>query len=492
MPDHFLWQEDSLRHEWELRFAHQPRPNWGVAELAYDEALLRSSGRLLIKRLQLVFETGLLIDIPGNAAPVSIDLPEDSPDSVDVFLHLESRPEAVKGGFSDREGSFVELRLQRVRLATRELETPLPGFRLLRLAPRPSEQEPPVAGRGWQLDTDFVPALISIFGLPSFGRGACLRLGELLLRWLQFLREQALENSLSVDKRVEARLYLRRARSLAWYLHQLVPDWAARARTEGAESGLWPRFGGGPSRGSAPPARRAAALGASPEVDRGEAPALRPHPFDLLQRAVELHLDIHAYRSSPLDTLQGIEPPMSRYRHDALGEVFGEALALIESELQRPGPGSPEWSFRPDAEEAGRFVCSLPEGARADSEVYFLVQFEGRDPEPATTEAGLDRRLLGLKLAAPNRLTTVEQRVLCGIVIERVRLVPFPHNFDSATVQFYRLKHGPEWTWAHRQGAVAYRAGGRPIARSFLYSPDISAARGEPPASGVGATAAHR
>src|SRR3954470_17145209 len=130
MPDHFLWQEDSLRHEWELRFSHQSLPLWGVVDLAWDEVLLRTTGRLLIDRLQVVFETGLLVDVPGNARPVSIDLPKPGNDPVDLFIHLESEPEVVKSSWSDKEGSLVELRMQKLALATAPLATPLPGLRL--------------------------------------------------------------------------------------------------------------------------------------------------------------------------------------------------------------------------------------------------------------------------------------------------------------------------------------------------------------------------
>lgn len=464
MPDHFLWQEDSLRNEWESRFAQRPKAHWGVAELEWDETLLQASSQLLLTRLQLVFETGLLVDIPGNARPVSIDLPPGSQEAVDIYLHLESRPETIKGGWSDREGNFIELRLQRLRLSTRELNTPQPGFHLMRLRPRTESapgEGPTKVARGWRPDEGFVPALISIFGLPWFGNRECRALSDALGRWVQFLRRQALENSLAVDKRVEARMCLRRARSLAWYLHQFAPELSALREEQSVESVV--RTKG-----------LAASAGGPYQVDSAE-PALRPHPFDLYQRFVELYLDAHCYRNSPLDTLHGREPKLPSYRHGALAECFSEVRSLLEDQLERPSQRSPERAFEPDDEEPDRWVCALPEGASVESEVYFLVQFEGRIAEPPSTELGLDRRLLGLKLAAPNRLASVEERVLSGIGMERVRLVPFPHNFDSTTVQFYRLQVGPEWVWAHRQGAVCYRARGRPIYRSFLYFPDVAA-----------------
>jgi predicted component of type VI protein secretion system len=94
---------------------------WGIVELVWDEELLRSSGRLLITRLELVFETRVLVDVPGNARPVSLDLPKSESDPIDVYLHLESEPEVIRGGWPDGEGSLIDLRMQKLALATRPL-----------------------------------------------------------------------------------------------------------------------------------------------------------------------------------------------------------------------------------------------------------------------------------------------------------------------------------------------------------------------------------
>src|SRR5262245_51530070 len=90
MPDHFLWQEDSLRREWEVRLSHQALPTWGVAAFEWDEEMLKAKGRLLIKRLQLVFPTGLLIDVPGNTQQAAFDLPPPQRDPIDIYVHLDS------------------------------------------------------------------------------------------------------------------------------------------------------------------------------------------------------------------------------------------------------------------------------------------------------------------------------------------------------------------------------------------------------------------
>jgi len=441
MPDHFLWQEDSLRREWEVRLSHQPLPMWGVAAFSWDEELLRAKGRLLVKRLQLVFETGTLVDVPGNARQVSLDLPAPQLDPVDVYIHLDSEPEIVKGEWSDKEGSFVELRLAKLRLATQLLDTPLPGFHLLRLGPVTDESQPGPARvpLGWQVDPSFAPATVTLAGFPPFAQTRFLKLSRALERWKEMLARQAVENCLAVHKRVEAALYLRHCRMLDWELAQVAPLW------------------NGPS---------AAAVD-----DRHRTPSVQAHPFELFRWLVSLYADVFSYRCGPLQLMAGAEQSDCAYRHDDLARCFGEVEDAIERELSRPGAGSPEWAFAPISPGSSIHVCTFPESLPPDAELYFLVQFE--EDTSAVAHDGLDPRLLGLKLAAPERLEAVHRRVLAGIPLERVKLVPFPHNFDASTVQFCRIKPGDEWAWAHAARAMAYDTAGRARHRSFLYCPNV-------------------
>lgn len=447
MPDHFLWQEDSLRREWEVRFSHQALPMWGVAAFAWDDELLRGKGRLLIQRLQLVFSTGTLIDVPGNTRQAVYDLPAPRLEPIDIYVHLDSEPEIVKGEWTDKEGSFVELRLQKLRVADHLLENPQPGFRLLRLAPVVDESKPGPARvpLGWKVDPRFVPALVTLGGFAPFAQARFLRLSRAIERWKELLRRQSVENTLAVHKRVEAALYLRHSRMLDWELRQLGALIDASV-VDGGDGG------DGPQR----------------------TPGIQAHPFELFRQLVSLYTDIFSYRSGPLSTMAGAEPLACLYRHDELMKCFGEVELAIEEELSRPGAGSPEWAFSPLKPGSPIRVCNFPESLPLDAELYFLVQFEddAREPE-ATAQGGLDPRLLGLKLAAPERLESVHRRVLPGIPLERVKLVPFPHDFDASTVQFCRLKPGDEWAWAHAARAIAYDATGRPRHKSFLYCPNV-------------------
>jgi type VI secretion system protein ImpJ len=464
MPDHFLWQEDSLRREVEMRAAHQALPRWGLVELGWDEALLRATGRLLINRLELVFETGALVDIPGNARPVSLDLPKPGLDPIDVYVHLSSEPEIIKGGWSDREGSLIELRMQKLALATEPLRTPLPGFRLLRLVPcfEGPENKPNPKPTGWILDGTYAPPSVDWLAFRPFGMKHFQYFHRTLERWIDKLRGCAVENALGVHKRVEASLYLRRALGLSWYLRQIAPVRLGHAgETRDARAPSDPNSGdaGGP---------------AGAHGDPG-APAVRAHPFELYSRLVGLYLDVFTFRCGPLQALHGEEPQRLVYEHEALGRCFDDAETALDFELNRPGAGSAEWSFTPDPKDAERMLCVFPEVVSAHTEMYFIVQFDGGPPGGESGENDVDTRMDGLKLAAPARLEVVHRRVLPGIPLERVRMLPFPHDFDANTVQFYRLKHGPEWALAHAAGAIAYQSVGRKLQRAFLFSPDLRA-----------------
>ncbi len=444
MPAHFLWQEDSLRSEFETRFEHHGRPMWGVAKFVWDDAILRKAGRLIVRELQLVLETGLLIDVPGNARPVSLDLVEDDEGRADVYLYLVSNPDLVRGALDDQEGSLIELRMQKLELSQQQKKTPQPGFRLGRFVPLTGDEasnEPKKNPNGWRSDDSYVPPLVFLPALPAFADARCVWFNGALARWTEVLRSQALENSIAVHKRVEAQLLLRSAYELQWFLHQVSPS-------------LEP--------------------GSTEESERSQQPALRIHPFEFFERVVRLYLDIYSFRTTPQQLSLRPKPLQFSYQHENLAHCFEQVEAAISAELDTPRADSPQWPFIEDI--SGVSVCELPKGLRPEAELYLLIQFtRGSDEFAEEVAGGLDSRLLGLKLAEPAELEAVERRALTGIAFARVRLVPFPHNFDSNVTQFYRLLPGDELALARKTRKIAFRRRKRPIQMSFLYSPDASA-----------------
>lgn len=451
MPGHFLWQEDSLRREWEERFAHQAKPLWGVFAIEWDEALLRNAGRLQLNRLQLVFESGLLIDIPGNATPVALDLPKDGHEPVDVYLYAKSAPEIAKTDQKLPEGNLVELRVQSLELSLQSSRMePVRGFHLGRF--RPVEAEDPGVGKsapGWEWDLDYLPPLVTFSALAPFAKRFVSFCDEALAEFKRLLVRAATENTLAVHKRTEALISLRNVHLLNWRLRQLAGVYD-EPESRGKLDGRLGSFSAGPTVGA--------------------------HPFDVFEWLVQLYFDVHCFRSEPHDLLYRDGPRLIRYQHQALADCFGELRSVLEGELYRSTEQSREWAFVQDPKDSSRFTCQLPSWLREDSEVYFLVQFEGRRRPGSDEDQELDRQLLSLKLASPGRLVSVERSVLAGIPYRRLRLVPFPHNFDATRVHFYRLEPGHEWSHALREKAVVFRAEYRGVVQAcFLYSPDAPA-----------------
>jgi hypothetical protein len=83
----------------------------------------------------------------------------------------------------------------------------------------------------------------------------------------------------------------------------------------------------------------------------------------------------------------------------------------------------------------------------------------------------VDPRLAGIRLAGPESLAYVEERSTTGIPLERVRIIPPPHNFDPDVVQFYRLVPGDYWASAHRARRVEYKKHPA-VVESFLFCVD--------------------
>jgi type VI secretion system protein ImpJ len=94
LPEHFYAQEEALRAESALRFNLLGLPAWGLGHIEWDRFLL-PTGTLQVKELSLVFESGTVLDIPGNAAPVSLDLKETGNSRVPIYIQLQSGPEII-------------------------------------------------------------------------------------------------------------------------------------------------------------------------------------------------------------------------------------------------------------------------------------------------------------------------------------------------------------------------------------------------------------
>lgn len=444
MPGHFQRQEEALRNSFEVRFGHRAIPTWGVAALEWDAGSLKADGKLRITRLQLVLEDGKLVDVPGNASSVSLKLGEAAKGPIDVYLEVSESP--IRSDVKDQDGGYVEVLRLELTLTSRAAGEPGSGFRLARFRGcqasdargKQGSKELAAAKQdpGYTWDASYVPPLISLVALPDFATAFADWCASALSMWRRLLRDLAYDEGLAVNKRVEVQLYLRAAHELGWYFAQVAP----MANSE--ESGV------------------------SCRVE----PLMRAHPFEVFERLVGFYLDVFSFRATPAQILGQVQPLPAIYRHEQLAECFAEIQGATDALLKRPVANSGEQPFKRGA--SGAMICLLPEEIREGMEVYFLVQFKGPAPAaPHETAAGIDRRLDGLRLAEPNALSFMEQRAIPGIPLERVRLVPFPHNFDTSVVQFYRLGHGALWSAALAERRIGYFPGQRDIDKSFVYWP---------------------
>ncbi|WP_428261493.1 type VI secretion system baseplate subunit TssK [Haliangium sp.] len=96
MPAHFQTLQDAILQHLGLRFELHGLPGYGVARLVWDDALLRK-GAIAITVLTVVFPSGDLVDVPGNAVITNLNLSEFAGERADLYLH-------VSGTAADAEG----------------------------------------------------------------------------------------------------------------------------------------------------------------------------------------------------------------------------------------------------------------------------------------------------------------------------------------------------------------------------------------------------
>ncbi len=89
LPRHLVSQEDSLLAHSSLSFKYIGIPFYGVGCLRWDDTLL-TQGIISISKLTMIFPTGHVVDIPGNATINSLDINKIGKTRITVFLHLMS------------------------------------------------------------------------------------------------------------------------------------------------------------------------------------------------------------------------------------------------------------------------------------------------------------------------------------------------------------------------------------------------------------------
>lgn len=391
LPAHFMAQEESLRAEASLRFAMLPLPAWGLGRLDFDRFLFERDGVLSIRELSLVFDSGTVLDIPGNAAPVLLNLNDLGRSRTAVYVHFKSGFDVVKlpPGHPGEEG--IERVLQRAELSGDQAA----GEQWFQLAEvrRGAEDV-------WEFCPDYVPPLLRV--RPGLLFDAQLqRMHDIVNRLRHDLREELLENHLSGETHVLAKQALR---SLYGFQARLA-DLA------------------------------------------GQVP---PHPYELFASLRGLYIDTCVLRN--VQELEAIEQP---YDHRDLGACFGRILDPLARLLSRGRAEVPYVEFARkegllfcDIDKnvkRARDVFLLVQKPAVAAVVDLSPEASGEGRQANTTAR--------VKLASPSRLHLVHERALTGISYRRIERPPFAQSLSS-TVDVYALARGQEWDYAVAEGRI--------------------------------------
>lgn len=147
------------------------------------------------------------------------------------------------------------------------------------------------------------------------------------------------------------------------------------------------------------------------------------------------------------DTAMPWRPPA--YDHNDQRRCFDLLFAEITNKLRAPPPESPCVPFEL---ENGRWLVSIPPDAAAAQELFIAVR---------KLRAGEQNPLEGVRLASPERLRHVRERVLRGVRMVHLDKPPFRHAFGAA-VDFYRVvspvigEESPEWAHVAHERALAF------------------------------------
>jgi type VI secretion system protein ImpJ len=198
LPEHFYAQEQSLRSEMALRFEMLGLPSWGLGKFEWDRFLLQT-GTVQVRELSVVLESGTVIDIPGNAAPVVLDLTETGRSQTPVYLQLQSGFDIVESKPGSPEEEGIRRILQRVQLST----TQTSAEQTFQLA----EAECGADGV-WSFSSKYVPPLLNVRHGLLFD-SPLERMDQLINALRHLLKQELQENHLSGETQMLAKQALR-------------------------------------------------------------------------------------------------------------------------------------------------------------------------------------------------------------------------------------------------------------------------------------------
>lgn len=195
LPEHFYSQENSLREEFHLRLRLLKAPFWGIGSLQWDEFQL-IKGSISLQELSLVLPSGMLLDIPGNAMPVVLNL-NTTGTQASVYLHILGEFRQKSAG--QEEG--IERILQKIELSTDETsKAGAQSFKLAEFVRSPDKV--------WSLNERFLPPLLRVEKDSPFFASYLRRMHSLIQTLQQSLRAEAQEDHLATSNAFSGRIAL--------------------------------------------------------------------------------------------------------------------------------------------------------------------------------------------------------------------------------------------------------------------------------------------
>lgn len=218
LPEHFVALQQLAEAACELRSRTSSLPSYGIAQLSWNEPLLRD-GVLAVQECTALLSDGRVLSVPGNCTVAPCSLTATSATKVSVYLHLLDDPVSTQGNrIYDSDPRTVERTMLRGLLSIWDnVERSTAVIRL-------GDFEKGVAG-SWSLAQTYIPPLLQVGNTPYLQpllvqlEGRINALDPQLAAQLQdtFLRP----DRLSAIRRCLAELF--RVRSLLADLRHRVP-----------------------------------------------------------------------------------------------------------------------------------------------------------------------------------------------------------------------------------------------------------------------------
>ncbi len=394
LPEHFVAEEESLLADTALRFDLLGAPFFGVGRLRWNEALL-ADGILSIASMTVVFPSGRLVDIPGNATVDTFPLNVPGMSRVPVYVHVTGERTAAEpagragagagGAAAAAERGAGDGALDKVveRLVLSTDQTVRNARESMKLAEFVKSPE-----GAWSLSEAYLPPLLQV-GTSPFLIPLVERIEKQLELFHRKLEEDIAASYLGGESLFRATICLGGIFRLQRFLANL------RAQ-------------------------------------------VHFHPYHLYEALHLFHTALCIYQN------QTPENVTSPYLHDDLAGCLNQVVKPLIERIQVSRGKVPYVAFE---QKEGLFtVPELPREVHKAKEIYFLVQ------KPRVSDV---LSLEGLKLASRSRLNLVHQLSLQGIPYRRIERPPFQHQF-GAEVEFFLISEGEEWDQALRESALAF------------------------------------